>query len=145
MRNHAPNPTETGQQNDTEQLVLTQSKDGCSKTIKGLPPYEIYHTLGVWIAANGNQKGQLKVMQEKVGMWLKAIETNSLNDSDKHLVYSMFLRPQLAYPIGCTTIEAKDLRELSPCPQRYFTHNGVKSQLSPLRPTRWRQQSGASN
>ena len=66
--------------------------------------------LGVWIAENGNQKKQLLILQEKVNNWLAAIGKSLLRNNEKILAYSMFLRPQIAYPVGCMTIAVKDLR-----------------------------------
>ena len=43
---------------------------------------------------------------------MAAIRQSSLNEHDKQVAYNLFLRPQLAYPLGCTSIEAKEIRKL---------------------------------
>ena len=43
---------------------------------------------------------------------MAAIRQSNLNSLDKQVAYNMFLRPQITYPLGCTTLEAKKLKQL---------------------------------
>ena len=69
-------------------------------------------TLGAWIVADGNQHRQLEVLCEHSALWTKAVEHSSLTPQEKQIVYTAFLRIQLAYPLGCTTIADIDLKQI---------------------------------
>ena len=51
-------------------------------------------------------------LQCKIDSWLEAIWQRSLNNQDKQAAYNMFLCSQLTYPLGCTSIEANELRKM---------------------------------
>ena len=80
--------------------------------IPRLNPSHGYRTLGIWIAAGGSQDKHLARLQTGVNLWLDRIGKSSLNNQDNHLAYTSFLRPQLLYPMGCTTISHKNLEKL---------------------------------
>ena len=46
-----------------------------------------------------------------VNLWLDRTSKSSLKNQDQHLVYTSLLRPQLLYPLGCTSIEFKKLKK----------------------------------
>ena len=68
--------------------------------------------LGIWIAADGNQHRKLEILQLGVDLWLDSISKCYLNDQDKQLAYASFLHLQLVYPLGCTSIGHKDMKQL---------------------------------
>ena len=43
---------------------------------------------------------------------MAAIRQSNLNSLDKQVAYNMFLRPQITYPLECTTLEVKKLKQL---------------------------------
>ena len=97
---------------DGEKLRLVQSETGEVVDISRLEPDEAYRTLGAWIAANGGQKKQLKVLAAKVDLWIHCITNSSLSRQDKQITYTAFLKPQIVYPLGCASIEPRDLKRL---------------------------------
>ena len=101
--------------NSPEKLIIDQSETGKYVIIPHLNPTHGYRTLGIWIAANGNQHKQLAKLQTGVDLWLDRIGKSSLSDQDKNPAYTSFLRPQFLYPLGCTTIVYKKLKKLF-CP-----------------------------
>ena len=101
---------EGGDHSSLERLLLQQSETGEVVEIPRLNPSESYRTLGAWIAVDGNQQRQLEILQEKVDNWKQAISTCSLTLEKKQIAYAAFLRPQLVYPLGCTTIGDVDLK-----------------------------------
>ena len=66
----------------------------------------------MWITADRNKVYQLEVLQIHSTIWAKAVEHSSLTKKEKQIAYSAFLRPQIAYPLGCTTIEDIELKRL---------------------------------
>ena len=96
----------------SEQFKVEQSESGVWVVIPRLNPTRGYRTLGIWIAADGNQNAQLERMQTLVSVWLDNIAASSLSAQDKYLAYTYFLRPQLVFPIGCSTIKSKNLKKL---------------------------------
>ena len=80
--------------------------------IPRLDPSTAYRTLGAWIAADRNQRRQLEVLREHAAVWTEAINRSSLSSRDKKIAYTGFLRPQLLYPLVCTTIAEIDLKHL---------------------------------
>ena len=48
-------------------------------------------------------------------IWKEAIGRSLLTKEEKQILYAAFLRPQLVYPLGCTTIDDIDLKRLL-CP-----------------------------
>lgn len=94
------------------QLTLEQSENGQTVRIPRLNPTCGYRTLGVWIAADGNQVAQFNKLQASVARWLEHVASSSLSKQDRYLAYTSFLRPQLLYPLGCCTIEYKKLKKL---------------------------------
>ena len=72
-------------------LLLVQSKTGEEIEIPRLNPSDAYRTLGAWISADGCQRKQLEVLQEKVSVWINSILNRSLNTQDRQLAYSAFL------------------------------------------------------
>ena len=47
-----------------------------------------------------------------MAVWLDNIALSLLSDQDKFLAYMSFLRPQLVYLLGCSTIDHKKLKNL---------------------------------
>ena len=45
-------------------------------------------------------------------MWVDCITSSLLNLHDKQIAYSAFLKPQIVYPIGCASIEYRELKRL---------------------------------
>ena len=65
--------------NSLKKLVIEQSETGERVRIPRLNPSYGYRTLGIWIAANGNQRKQLAKLQSRVDLWLNSIGKSSLN------------------------------------------------------------------
>ena len=93
-------------------LRLVQSETGEEAEIRRLDPDEAYRTLGAWIAADGGQGKQLNVLAAMVTVWVNCISESSLNSRDRQLAYTAFLKRQLLYPIGCSSIQQNDLKRL---------------------------------
>ena len=91
-------------------ILLKQSKTGAEVDIPRLNPSGAYRTLTAWITEDGNQQQQLEVLRKHV--WKEAIGCSLLTTEEKQIAYLAFLRPQLAYPLGCTTIANTNLKRL---------------------------------
>ena len=97
---------------NNHRLRLVQSETGEEVEIPRLAPDEAYRTLGAWIAASGDQRKQLEVLRSMVSEWTERVQNSSLGTHDRQISYSMFLRPQLQYPLGCASIQHKDIKRL---------------------------------
>ena len=73
-----------------DKLVIDQSETKEKFTISLLNPSQGYRTLGIWVAAVGNQRKKFKVLQISVDRWLTSIKQISLSNQDKQLMYTAF-------------------------------------------------------
>ena len=51
-------------------------------------------------------------MQKQIKSWISTVPQSTLTSYEKQLAYKMFLRPQLVYPLPCTTFNRKDIEKL---------------------------------
>ena len=81
-------------------------------TISQLHPSTGYRTLGVHIAADGNEKTQKKVLHKKVKEWTRHVNNSALTANEIQLAYSSCLKPQISYPFPCVKISKEELRKI---------------------------------
>ena len=95
-----------------DRLLIQQSESGATVEIPRLDLSTAYRTLRAWIAADGSQQRQLEVLQTHAAIWTEAIKSSSLSKADKQVAFLAFLKPQIAYPLGCSAIEETDFKQL---------------------------------
>jgi hypothetical protein len=85
---------------------------GERKLLKRLEPHEAANTLGVDIAADGNNMSQFKKMKEASLKWADQIRTGRLKHAEVHLALHSTLWKTLSYPLSCTTLTKKQCEDI---------------------------------
>ena len=67
----------------TAQLSITESKTGRQINIKQIEPTQGYRTLGIWIAADGNEETQKDILQAKIKEWKDIVPNSCLTAYEK--------------------------------------------------------------
>ena len=93
-------------------INIHQTASNTITTIPQLHPSTGYRTLGIWIAADGNELKQIAILRDKVREWTHLVQHCSLTAKEKQMAYFRFLKPQLGYPLPCLKIPRKVLRSL---------------------------------
>ena len=94
------------------ELALKEGFDTQYKPIKRLQPFACHRTLGIHIAADGNQKGQIRVLESKIKEWCKKLKTRYLNGSDTLYAYNAYLLAGLRYILCATSLSYKECDRL---------------------------------
>ena len=55
---------------------------------------------------------QILIIQFNIDTWVMRINSSTLGNYQIRIAYNMFLRPQIAYPLACSTIIMPTLRKL---------------------------------
>ena len=94
-------------------IRLTQGGDFSKKyVIKRIGASTAYRTLGVFLAANGSQKKQKEVLQDKSEKWSIKMRNSNLTNEEKLMSYVQQLMPSLTYPLPCTMMTKEELRRV---------------------------------
>lgn len=96
----------------TAQLGITESETGRQINIKQIEPTQGYRTLGIWIAADGNEETQKGILQAKIKEWKDIVPNSCLTTYKKQIAYKMFLWPQITYPMPCLRIPESQMKKL---------------------------------
>ena len=80
--------------------------------VKQILPATAYRTLGVYVAANGQQHKQKQVLQEKSGTWSIKMKHSNLTGEEKIMSYQRQLLMSLQYPLPCTLLTQKQLNQV---------------------------------
>lgn len=100
---------------DTEDksVKLTQGGNFSNKiVIKRIGEGDAYRTLGVFLAADGNQRKQKDVLIGKSRLWSVKMDNSNLTNEEKLLSYQQQLTPSLEYPLPCTSLTKDQLRSV---------------------------------
>ena len=93
-------------------LPVTQTTNGEVTMIAQLHPNTSYKTLGIWVAADGNEAKQIEILRGKINHWTKLVDHSHLNAYEKQIAYLQFLKPQIGYPLPCLKIPHKTLKKI---------------------------------
>ena len=72
--------------------------------IKQLDVSDTYETLGVFIAADGNHREQLKIMKEQARNWADRIRTSFLSENESVQALHSTILKKLEYPLLAMTL-----------------------------------------
>ena len=89
-------------------LELREGFDTQYKPIKRLQPFASHKTLGIHIAADGNQKGQKRALKKKIEEWCQKLKTRYLNGHDTLYAYNAYLMAGLRYILCTSSLSYKD-------------------------------------
>jgi hypothetical protein len=76
-------------------------------TLRRMDVHQANETLGLWIAANGNQMAQIRAFRNIIGRWTGKIRTKQLTKVEAWLSLRMGVAKALRYPLTTTCIPKK--------------------------------------
>jgi len=88
---------------------------GTSNTLEAVPriePTQAFRTLGVHLAASGNQVKQAAILHSHSEAYRDSIQSASLTPTEAYWSYMMFLRPRLNYPLPCCSLTQQQYRHI---------------------------------
>jgi hypothetical protein len=97
---------------DSPASLWVKDIKGESKLLRRLEPNEAATTLGVDIAADGNNESQFNKMKAASIKWADQIRTGRLKRSEVHLALHSTLWRTLSYPLPCTSLSKKQREEI---------------------------------
>jgi hypothetical protein len=97
---------------DSPATLSVRDINGDRKILKRLEPFEGATTLGVDIAADGNNLSQYRKMKEASIIWADQIRTGKLKRHEVHLALHSTLWKTLSYPLPCTTLSKRQCEEI---------------------------------
>jgi hypothetical protein len=97
---------------DSPATLSVRDINGDRKILKQLEPFEGATTLGVDIAADGNNLSQYRKMKEASIIWADQIRTGKLKRHEVHLALHSTLWKTLSYPLPCTTLSKRQCEEI---------------------------------
>lgn len=97
---------------DSPASLWVKDTKGESKLLRRLEPNEAATTLGVDIAADGNNESQFNKMKAASIKWADQIRTGRLKWSEVHLALHSALWRMLSYPLPCTSLWKKQREEI---------------------------------
>ena len=95
-----------------ETIMEVRNEHGERETLAHLPTHEARRTLGVWQAADGNEKKQTEIMKEKIRTWADSINKSSLSKGDVHLGVKTSLYPSAMFGLMATTLSKDQCKEV---------------------------------
>jgi hypothetical protein len=107
-------------------VLTVRDCNGQLQTLDRLSPSEARRTLGVYLAPDGNQREQVRVMHEKSKQWAERIRTGHL---PRHLAWQalhLSVLKSLQYPLTATTLSRKECKyALQPALQAGLPSSGI--------------------
>ena len=92
--------------------LKVRNKHGHIQTLKQLPVTTARETLGCWIAPDGNQRKQKKVLTYKAKDWGQRIRSGFLSRSDTLTGFKTTIMMTLKYPLLTTTLNRTDCSDI---------------------------------
>jgi hypothetical protein len=86
--------------------------DNTMPTLRRMEVHQTNETLGLWIAANGNQIAQMQVLWLLIERWIDKICTKQLTKTEAWLSLRMGMAKALRYPLTTTCLSKKDCKKL---------------------------------
>ena len=94
-----------------EHKLSVKNEHGEREELKHLPTHESRRTLGVWQAADGNEKKQTEKMREKTNKWANSVHKSALSPGDVRMGLQTSLYPSATYGLMATTLSEKQCHE----------------------------------
>ena len=100
------------EQPDANTSISVRDGTGNRERLKQLKPSEARRTLGVWQAADGNEKEQAKQLTGKANKWARAVARSLLTRHDIVLGMNMSLYPSITFGLMATTLNKQQSKEI---------------------------------
>ena len=98
---------------DDRSFTITTGQNFSEKhIIRRIPPGKAYRTLGVFVAATGQQEKQKEVLQGKSREWSIKMKYSNLTGEEKLISYQQQLLMRLQYPLPCTLLTRSQLAQV---------------------------------
>ena len=94
------------------EIYLTEGKGQEKTQIRRYECDEAQRTLGARIAPSGTMDKEVKYRTDQCNAWAHAMSECTLTKRDAYKAYHNVLIPRISYPMGATTISAKDLKQM---------------------------------
>ena len=119
-------------QKSKEQLTV-RNKHGTIQALKQIGPSTARETLGCWIALDGNQKKQKKILLQKAKRWGQRLQVSFLSKQDALLGFRTTIMMSLKYPLLAATLNKQDcVAIMSPLLTRSLPRMGMCSRIRRL-------------
>ena len=96
----------------SETVMTVRNEHGEKETLEHLPTHTARRTLGVWQAADGNERKQTEVMKEKIRTWASSIVKSSLSKADVHMGVKTALYPSAMFGLMATALTKEQSKEV---------------------------------
>lgn len=101
------------EEDDDRSFTITTGQNFSERhVVKRIPPGKAYRTLGVFVAATGQQETQKEILQGKSRDWSIKMKYSNLTGEEKLLSYQRQLLMRLQYPLSCTLLTRKQLAQV---------------------------------
>ena len=86
--------------------------NGTHQKVKQLDVSDAYETLGVFIAADGNHRAQLKLMKEYARDWADRLQTSFLSENEAVQALHSTILKKLEYPLLAMTLTREECDQI---------------------------------
>jgi len=93
-------------------LNLTTGYSNEAEEVPRLEVSEAFRTLGVYISPSGNQMQQIKILRRHTQQYYATVSTSTFTAEEAYLSYMTYLRPQITYPLPCSTLTQTQCRHI---------------------------------
>jgi hypothetical protein len=99
-------------------------------TLRIMEVHQANETLGLWIAADGNQIAQMQVLWLLIERWIDKICTKQLTKTEAWLSLRMEVAKALRYPLTATCLSKKNCKTLDKTPCSGTTSPRISTKIS---------------
>lgn len=117
--------------NDMNLQFTVKDSQNERQPLRTIHPSSAKETLGVYLAPDGNEKGQIEYLKNKITKWVEKVRKNHISKIHAYTALTTTIYKTLEYPTPATTISEKQWAKLlAPLYKCGLQANGICSTIS---------------